>query len=240
MFDDDFVQKSPGVNYLRLAFNIVLIVVSSLASFSFFYQYAPGLLTAVLPASLASVGAGIIGVLITEGALLWWTHMNHNDARTEEQLSVSHAGYIFSMITSVGTTGFYFVLSSSLISPFMTDQFHNIVSFGALLLLILSIVVQLVLNREYNRNSSVGKRAAAAARVAAKRFHAFTAMDNKYTNAELVKMIEEATAQMSKHASSYGKAKSREMIEARQVGTDTDASVNPTQGRERINVNGRK
>ena len=212
-FLDSDQKGSPLAGYIRGGFNIALIAISALASFSFFYYYSSGLLTAVLPPLLAGIGAGLIGVLLSEGAVLWWHFISVKDADTRAQMALARVGYFFSLVLSVSVTVIYFLLSSSLIDPFLTPQFENMVSLTALLIIVISVGVQFVLSREYSRTGSGTQRSEHEATLRAESNRAKFVIQRETNKANLTRSVSGILSEIPSASSSYGDKVTREYLE---------------------------
>ena len=213
IFDMNQGEPSPLAGYVRLLFNVALIAISALASFSFFYYYSSGLLTAVLPPTLAGIGAGFIGVLLSEGAVLWWHFISVRDADTRAQMSLARVGYFFSLVLSVSVTAVYFLLSSSLIEPFLTPQFEDMVSLTALLIIVISVGVQFTLSREYSRQGSGTQRSEHEAVIRAESNRAKFVIQQQTNRANLERSVEGILREIPSASSNYGDQITREYLE---------------------------
>lgn len=207
-------ESSPLSGYVRTLFSLALVIISGLASFSFFYFYAPGLLSAVLPPGLAAISAGMIGVLLSEGAVIFWHYLSVNDADTSKQMSLASAGYVFSLALSVGVTIVYFLLSSSLIEPFLSQSFEEYVSLAALLIIVLSVGVQFVLSREYSRQGSGTQKAAHEATLRAESNRAKFIIQQQTNRANLEKTVSGIMRELPSASAKHGQQATREYLEA--------------------------
>ena len=128
-FDD---HRSGG--FLQTAATVTAVAISALASFQFFASYSGALLSGLLPEAFLSAAAGLIGVVMLEGAALYWQRSLQHDADSQAQVQIARAGYLVSVILSVTVTMLYFVLSSSLVAPYMTEVLPVVNAFAALVL----------------------------------------------------------------------------------------------------------
>ena len=156
---DNQQEKSSLAGYISTGFSVLLLGISGLASFAFFGTFAPGLLASLLPADLASIFAGLIGLLLMEGSVIAWHYLATRDADTQKQIALARAGYIFSLVLSVSVTVSWFALSSDLASSWVTGQTESTVKLASLLLLIVAVAAQFVLSSEYRRAAQATQEA---------------------------------------------------------------------------------
>jgi len=146
-------NKSNLAGYARVGGSIILLLISGLASFAFFANYGYGLLDSILPVDLARIGAGMIGILLFETAVIYWHYLSTHDADTRRQIDLARVGYVYSLAASVSVTVAWFALSSELAVGWMIPggQTETIVRLASLILIIATVAIQFTLSREYDR-----------------------------------------------------------------------------------------
>ena len=133
MFDSFSEHRSGG--FLQTAATVIAVAISALASFQFFATYSGGLLAGLLPVEFLSVAAGLIGVVLCEGAALYWQRSVQFDADSQQQVQIAKAGYLVSVVASVTITMLYFLLTSDLVSPYLQEVQAVVDGFAALTLI---------------------------------------------------------------------------------------------------------
>lgn len=133
MFSQLEQHRSGG--YLQAAATIVAVAISALASFQFFATYSGGLLAGLVPPDFLAIAAGLIGVTLLEGGTIYWQRSLQHDADSQQQVTIARAAYMVSMVLSVGVTMLYFLLTSSLIAPYVASVQHIINGLAALVII---------------------------------------------------------------------------------------------------------
>jgi len=157
MFTQDLEQKESG-GFIQKAATITAVFISALASFQFFATYSGGLLVGIVPAEFLSIAAGILGIVMLEGATMYWQYSVQNDADSKKQLDIAKAGYMVSLIISVTVTALYFMLTSSLIAPYVGQIMHIVNAFAALVLVGI-VSFQFVAKTSYNHEATKASQA---------------------------------------------------------------------------------
>jgi len=156
-------NKSNLAGYARVGGSVILLLISGLASFAFFATYGHGLLDSILPVDLASIGAGIIGILLFETAVIYWHYLSTQDADTRRQIDLARVGYVYSLMASVAVTVAWFALSSELAAGWMTGNTETVIRLASLILIIATVAIQFTLSREYDRAAQTNEDAQQAA-----------------------------------------------------------------------------
>jgi len=133
MFSHDLEQKNSG-GFIQTAATVLAVIISALASYQFFATYSGALLAGLVPAQFLSVAAGLLGVVMLELATLYWQYSIQHDSDSQAQLAIARSGYTVSLVASVTVTALYFLLTSSLVAPYVAQVQHLINAFAALVL----------------------------------------------------------------------------------------------------------
>jgi len=134
MFNLEDLENKRSGGFVQTAATVLAVFISALASFQFFTTYSGALLAGLVPETFLSVTAGLLGVIMLEGATLYWQYSVQEDADSRQQLSIARTGYTVSLITSVTVTALYFLLTSSLVAPYVQEVQHIVNAFAALVL----------------------------------------------------------------------------------------------------------
>jgi len=215
---------SPIGSYVHTLANVILITVSALASFSFFAVYSPQLVSHILPPTLSSLAAGLVGGFLLEGmTIVWqWLHDHHSDTHT--QLSISRVGYVYSLVASVSVTAVYFVLSSSLITPYLTETFDAVISLSALGIIVATVSIQFVLSRQYAASSSKANEQQHKASLTAMGNTAKFEIQRQTTRANLQHTLGSIMQELPEASERHGKQRAKQYI--REIYADPKVMAN--------------
>ena len=201
MFNFTDLEERQSGGFLKTAATVLAVGISGLASFQFFAQFSGALLAGLLPAEFLSVGAGLICLAMLEGGTLFWQRSVQEDADSQQQLLIARAGYTVSLIASVTITCLFFLLSSSLVAPYLADVAHIVNAFAAFVLV---AIISFQFTAIVSYNSAATKASAAQQEAKLRALHnsaefsvkdASTRADLEHALAELQKALPEASRQ---------------------------------------------
>lgn len=213
MFSQDLEQKESG-GFFQTAATVTAVIISALASFQFFATYSGGLLAGIVPADFLSVAAGLLGVVMLEGSTLYWQYSVQHDADSKQQLSIARAGYMVSLIVSVMVTALYFLLTSSLIAPYVAEVQHIINAFAALVLVRI-VSFQFVAKVQYSHAATKASQAQHDASLRALHNAADFKVKDASTRADLENALAELQKQLPEMSKQRGAAGAQQFIKER-------------------------
>ena len=222
MFSQDLEEKNSG-GFVQTAATVIAVAISALASFQFFATYSGGLLAGIVPAEFLSIAAGLLGVIMLEGATMFWQHSVQNDADSQKQLAIAKAGYMVSLIVSVTVTALYFMLTSSLIAPYVGEIMHIVNAFAALVLVGI-VSFQFVAKTSYNHEASKASQAKHDAALRALHNAASFRITDASTRADLENALAELQKQLPAVSRKRGQAGAQQFIDKRYGNPTTRAN----------------
>ena len=220
MFTQFDEHRSGG--YLQTAATTIAVIISALASFQFFASYSGGLLAGLLPGEFLSVGAGLIGVVMLEGGALYWQRSLQHDADSQAQVQIARAGYLVSVILSVTVTMLYFLLTSSLVSPYLADV-QAIVNAFAALVLIGIVGFQFTAKMQYSGAATNSVEARQRAEIGALANSARFTIERESTRADLQEALANIEKALPEASKKHGQQEAASYIGAR-YGQDNGAN----------------
>lgn len=179
----DFDEHRSG-GYLQTAATVVAVVISALASFQFFATYSSGLLAGLLPGEFLAVASGLVGVIMLEGGALYWQRSLQYDSDSQSQVQIARAGYLVSVALSVTVTMLYFLLTSSLVAPYLAEV-QAVVNAFAALTLVLVIGFQFTAKMQYSGAATTSVEARQKAELRAMSNSARYSVERESTRADL-------------------------------------------------------
>ena len=213
MFSNDLEEKNSG-GFVQTAATVTAVIISALASLQFFATYSGGLLAGIVPADFLSVAAGLLGVIMLEGSTLYWQYSVQHDADSKQQLSIARAGYMVSLIVSVTVTALYFLLTSSLIAPYVAEVQHIINAFAALVLVGI-VSFQFVAKVQYSHAATKASQAQHDASLRALHNAADFKVKDASTRADLENALAELQKQLPEMSKQRGAAGAQQFIKER-------------------------
>lgn len=222
MFQTDLDKRESG-GFVQRAATITAVIISALASFQFFATYSGALLAGLVPGQFLSIAAGFLGVIMLEGSTLYWQWSIQHDADSNSQLTIGRAGYTVSLIVSVVVTGIYFLLTSSLVAPYIGDVIHLINGFAALTLVGI-ISFQFVAKVSYDHAATAATKAQQDASIRALHNSAEHTIRDASTRADLQNALAELDRQLPDVSKRRGVAGAQSFI-AKRYGKDQAVAV---------------
>ena len=243
MFDSFDSHRSGGT--LQTIATVVAVAISAAASFQFFAQFSGSLLSGLLPDEFLAVAAGLIGVVLCEGAALFWQRSLQHDADSQEQVQIARAGYFVSVTLSVVITMLYFLLTSDLVSPYIAEVQAVVDGFAALTLIGL-VGVQFVLKMQYSGSATNAVEARQRSELGALQNSARFTIERESTRSDLQQALQSIEKKLPEASRKRGRKEADQFIGARYGLEDNGAGgfrlvdlaaaqngVDPTQSRKR-------
>ena len=199
MFDQLYERQSGGI--LRGIGTITAVTISAVASWQFFTTFSGGFLGNALPPEWTAVLSGLLGVVLLEGATIFWKRMQLHDADSEGQIKWAKGGYRVSMILAVAVTALYFLLTMQMLEPYIVG-IKAALDLAAALLLVGVISFQAVAILEYNASATAAEESDQRAELRAKVNKARHIADKASTEADL----EHTLSNIEKHLPDASKA----------------------------------
>ena len=233
MFTQFDEHRSGG--YLQTAATVIAVTISGLASFQFFATYSGALLAGIIPAAFLAAAAGLIGVVMLEGGALYWQRSLQYDADSQTQVQIAKAGYLVSVTLSVIVTMLYFLLTSTLVAPYMADV-EPIIKAAAALVLVGIVGFQFTAKMQYSGAATTSIEARQRSELRALQNTAKHSVDRETTRADLAEALASIERQLPEASKKQGQQAARDFIAARcgDGVTLVDLSANganPTHGR---------
>ena len=212
MFTQFDEHRSGG--YLQTAATVIAVTISALASFQFFATYSGALLAGIVPDAFLAVAAGLIGVIMLEGGALYWQRSLQHDADSGQQVQIARAGYLVSVIASVTITMLYFLLTSTLIAPYLAEVQAVIDGFAAIVLIGI-VGFQFTASMQYRGAATNSVEARQKVEIGALANSARFTVERETTRADLAEALANIEKQLPAASKAQGAQAAQEFIAAR-------------------------
>ena len=249
MFQLDDLEGKKSGGWMQVIAKLVAVSISALASFQFFANYNSGILSDIVPEVFVKFAAGLIGVVMLEGATMFWAHSRQDDSDTDDQLEIAKWAYWVSLITSVSVTVLYFLLTFDLIAPYL-EGIKPMINGLAAVILIGIIGFQFVAKTQYDNTAAAGQKNAADSKIRALQNKADMTVREAATRADVAAILANLNRQLPNASARRGLSQSRNILNDRYLrdgnaGADVDPELlnavmdamgvvegeNPTRGR---------
>ena len=212
MFTQFDEHRSGG--YLQTAATVIAVTISATASYQFFATYSGALLAGIVPEAFLSAAAGLIGVLMLEAGAIFWQRSLQHDADSDQQVQIARAGYLVSVVLSVVVTMLFFLLTSSLIAPYMADVAPIVNAFAAVILIGI-VGFQFTAKMQYSGAATTSVEARQRAEMRAMQNTAKYSVERETTRADLAEALSNIERALPAASKAQGMQAAKEFISAR-------------------------
>ena len=150
-------HQKKAVQFLAIAFGLIVLLISAVTSFGFFHTFFDGLIPAV-DTSVSSLISGLVGVLVADVATAVWLILYLQHAETAEQRAISLIMTVVTFLQSAAASISYLVLTAN---GNLTEasQTADTVSTFALVFVVVAVVANFGAVLAYQRFSQENKTA---------------------------------------------------------------------------------